>query len=305
MGLPNLIMVGIDYSYACMSALKEAERLALHYGATLSVVNVLDQRLLDEHQWDCPMIKEDLIEANRDLLALTVRNELSKKIVSRPEFRVGHPFFELIGCANDREADLLVLGSRGMSSGRQGQVGSVAKKCIRKASMPTLLVRRSHHGPFRKIVACVDFSETSRLATEHAVRIAHAEKASLEIVHVCRARAINTTGFGSLEPITPVLNHYQIVKAVGNELERFMDSLRESTSGLDVSTRILEGKRVGTMIAYHLESTGADLAVIGTRGRSAFKALLMGTNAECLIEESPCSVLAIKPEGFGSDINGI
>jgi len=303
MKLPKLMMVGIDHSPASMAALKEAERLAQHYEAQLYVVDVLDQRLLDDHQWDYPTLREDIVAARQLRLDRTVKEHLTGDVESRSELRVGHPFVELVRSANDRNADLLLLGSRGLSNSHRGRVGAVARKCIRKAPMPVMLVRGSQDGPFRRIVACVDFSDTSRLAAEHAARVARAENAVLEFVHVCVARSIVDTGFGSLEPIAPIITHGKILEAERKELDRFVSELEEPLDGIDWSSTVIEGYRVGTTIAEYLESTGADLAVIGTRGRTGLKALLMGTNAEGVIEESPCSVLAIKPTGFTYEID--
>jgi nucleotide-binding universal stress UspA family protein len=39
-------------------------------------------------------------------------------------------------------------------------------------------------------------------------------------------------------------------------------------------------------------------AVLGTRGRTGFKKLLLGTTAEGLINKTPCSALAVKPADF-------
>ena len=48
---------------------------------------------------------------------------------------------------------------------------------------------------------------------------------------------------------------------------------------------------------------GADLVVVGTRGRTGMKAVLLGTVAERIVRESPCSVLAVKPDGFKYEID--
>ena len=46
----------------------------------------------------------------------------------------------------------------------------------------------------------------------------------------------------------------------------------------------------------YLDQINADLAVLETRGRIGFKWLLMGTTAERIIRDSPCPILAVKPE---------
>ncbi|MGK0188457.1 MAG: nucleotide-binding universal stress UspA family protein, partial [Verrucomicrobiales bacterium] len=56
-------------------------------------------------------------------------------------------------------------------------------------------------------------------------------------------------------------------------------------------------------VINHLTECSADLVVLGTRGRTGFKSLLMGTTAEKLIHETPCSALAVKPKGFHFEID--
>ena len=43
------------------------------------------------------------------------------------------------------------------------------------------------------------------------------------------------------------------------------------------------------------EARGADLIVIGTRGLSGFKHLLLGSIAERVVQKAPCAVLTVKP----------
>jgi nucleotide-binding universal stress UspA family protein len=56
-------------------------------------------------------------------------------------------------------------------------------------------------------------------------------------------------------------------------------------------------------IVDFLKKSGADLAVLGARGRSAMMTWFLGTVAERIVRESPCSVLTVKPEGFRFDVD--
>ena len=56
------------------------------------------------------------------------------------------------------------------------------------------------------------------------------------------------------------------------------------------------GHRSG--IVEYASKVQADLIVLGTRGRTNLRDLLLGSTAEKALEESKCSILAVKPEGF-------
>ena len=47
---------------------------------------------------------------------------------------------------------------------------------------------------------------------------------------------------------------------------------------------------------------GIDLVVMGTVGRSGISGMLIGNTAERVLRKLPCSVLAVKPEGFVSPV---
>jgi nucleotide-binding universal stress UspA family protein len=49
-----------------------------------------------------------------------------------------------------------------------------------------------------------------------------------------------------------------------------------------------------SVIVDEAESRGADLIVIGTRGLSGLKHLLLGSIAERVVQKAPCAVLTVK-----------
>ena len=66
---------------------------------------------------------------------------------------------------------------------------------------------------------------------------------------------------------------------------------------------MVENARESDGIVQFIGDSDADLVVVGTRGRTGMKAILLGTVAERIVRESPCSVLAVKPEDFKYDID--
>lgn len=290
------ILVGVDHSPASVAAFHEAQRLAAASDARLRVVNVLDQRILDDLEWDYPFENADIVAGHERRLRHLVGEEDTN---ASHELLIGHPFVELLRDARDWRADLLVLGSRGFSGIESGRVGAVASKCVRKAPLPVMLVRQAHRKPFHRIVACVDFSDNSRLAAAHALRLAGQEGAELELVHVTTVRDLIMTGLGSLEPAATGVPFEDLLASLETDLERFAGQLPGAGQpGVSISCHVLEGPSLTATLCEHLAESGADLAVLGTRGRTSVKGLIMGTTAEGIIHDAPCSVLAIKPEGF-------
>lgn len=57
------------------------------------------------------------------------------------ESRVGRPARELIGEAEDRGVDAIVVGSHGRSLVAKAILGSVAETVVRRASVPVVVVR--------------------------------------------------------------------------------------------------------------------------------------------------------------------
>ena len=82
------------------------------------------------------------------------------------------------------------------------------------------------------------------------------------------------------------------------ELEAQADEVRRQleTSGLAYEVRqTTRGRDVAEDIIGAAVSDGADLIVIGLRRRSPVGKLILGSNAQRILLDSPCPVLAVKP----------
>ena len=76
-------------------------------------------------------------------------------------------------------------------------------------------------------------------------------------------------------------------------LARYAEEL--TAKGLEVETVAREGYPA-TVIEEEAERQKADLIVIGTRGLSGLKHLLLGSIAERVVQRAPCPVLTVKIE---------
>ena len=240
----------------------------------------------------------DILKKIRSQVAKFASLNLKSSTTFDAQVFVGHPFVELVRAAQELSADLLVLGSHGQTSGVH-DVGSVAARCVRKAPLPVLLVRDAQVEGFEKVVAGVDFSDTSRRALEAAAAIASCDGAGLRVVHVHSPPWMWLShGIYDLKPFPERDYQDEYRSVLADQMDAFVAPCREAFGEVEFLTEIIERESSAHGLADYLKESAADLVVIGTRGRSGIKSLLLGTTAERLLRNSPCSVLTVKPEGF-------
>ena len=162
-----------------------------------------------------------------------------------------------------------------------------------------LLVRGYHDERFKNVVACVDFSESSHRVIEQAIRVAQQDEASLRLVHVFSPPWQETNYVRRPSPEDQ--QHH--LNSLSERLRVALEPFESEIHALQVETNVVENARESDGIVQFIESSEADLVVVGTRGRTGMRAVLLGTVAERIVRESPCSVLAVKPDDFKYDID--
>ena len=103
---------------------------------------------------------------------------------------------------------------------------------------------------------------------------------------------------GWMGPAFPLALDNNIQENLNERVAGFAARIASQYNLPDVSSDVISAPSIHRGI-WEAESTmEADLVVLGTRGRTGFKSLLLGTTAEGLINHTPCSALTIKPEDF-------
>jgi nucleotide-binding universal stress UspA family protein len=200
----------------------------------------------------------------------------------------GTPLDVLLQESRSRQPDLLVLGITGDSLLPYG-AGTLATKCLRKTATKVLLVKQAHPRPFRRIVACVDFSETSKEVVKHALRVAGQDQAGLHFLHVFQAEWNNWTSRGQLTALA------DFEKGCSALLEGNLRQFAKVSPETPAFYAVTQAKTHGHGIAEYCRSVDADLVVLGNRGRTTLKYILLGSTVERLLKEIPCSMLVVRP----------
>ena len=293
------IVVAIDYSEASRAARREAVRIARWNNSSLHVVHVVTYHRNNEDNGEEYSAAITIIrdQAEQKLREITL-SEIEDFIDIEYHIMVGHEFRDLSQITQDINADLLVLGSSGSDS-NQNRTGIIATKCVRKMPLTVYLVRNTHEDPYKDIVVATDFSETSEKAAMAAAEIAFENNSTLHLAHAYQP-AINFADYSRCEMngTTVPTSHKIKIETTEGYLADLKALLKTSYPNLRIKTALLDQNRVSNALSAYIDEHNAHLTVLGTRGKTALKSILLGTTAEKIIRDCPCSVLAIKPDGF-------
>lgn len=282
--MAQALVAGIDLTNMGRRVADRARIIGEASGLKVELVHVLEPvgeamidpglaRLMREHQTD---------EAHR--VAEWIQGRSSADV----ELTVvkGSPAWELASRA--KKAGLVVVGS---SSVDAFSAGPVALRVARMALSDTLIVRRQPRVPYRRIIAAVDFSEASRVAVEKALAVF--PDAEMTVLYSLPSR---------FDPLLAQAGLFQeeMDASRGTRLEAANDRMLEFTQPWNgqIRTMVTDGPPAET-IDEAVRRRNADLVVVGSRGASATRMVLLGTVAEALIGHAPCDVMiARSPASF-------
>jgi nucleotide-binding universal stress UspA family protein len=141
------IVVGTDGSDTASEAVRQAADLARQVGAKLDIVSafepVSESRLREERQ-QVPSDVAHVVGPTEDVEALlaTTAEEVSKDGVEVNTFaRQGDPADAILDVAEEENADLIIVGNKGMTGAKRFLLGSVPNKVSHHAPCSVLIVR--------------------------------------------------------------------------------------------------------------------------------------------------------------------
>ncbi len=193
-----------------------------------------------------------------------------------------------------RDADLLVVGSRGRGAVRSALLGSVALHCVTGAACPVLVVGSEQPEPVgsRVVVVGVDGSPSSRAALRAALQEAGPLGAEVEVVAAFQRDGTwsdlaqsATTAFDGVRA--------DVTQGAARMLDDAVRSLPDSTTR--PATRILAVEGAPAEVLAD-RAAHATLLVLGSRGRGGIAGLLLGSVALRCLSSVHCPVLVVHGE---------
>jgi nucleotide-binding universal stress UspA family protein len=278
------ILVPVDFSEPSKKAVNYAMSFALEFGSHLILAHV------------APFDAAAHEKARADLLALIptdVREQLHYEFIVKS----GDVRAELLGIVEDRDVQLVVMGTHGRSAIGHLFVGSTTEKMLRNLHVPVLTVSHldpSHDlnapapVPIRRILFATDLEEGSEESVTFAIKLAKAFDASLTVAH-----AFTPAGgaFYGLETagITP-----EYVSDVRTDVEERLNRMTAlfSDGSVPVMTVVIDGTP-NEKINVLAHQDKADLVIINLRAKGRLERALLGATAEHVIRTATVPVLSL------------
>lgn len=141
---------------------------------------------------------------------------------------------------------------------------------------------------FQTVVVPIDFSEHATAALDLAIEVTRATQSKIHLLHAYEVPLGAIPPYGVAVP--PALIE-QVRDAAARRLEK--SAQRVEAAGVACETHVLHAAPADAIVEV-ASSTGADLIVMGTRGLTGLKHVLLGSVAERTVRTAPCPVLTIR-----------
>ena len=291
------ILCPVDFSEFSRHALDCAVGIARWYSAEITALHVVPPIAAPvpptgEGLYPAMVFSPEDLKQFRDELAVFAR--VSDVPALDTQVVQGNVTGEIVRCARELPADLVVMGTHGRSGFERLILGSVTEKVLRKSPCPVLTVpvRAPEvalvNGLFNHVLCPVDFSPASLRALALAQSIAGEAAANLCVMHV-------------LEPVSV----FQPVAAAGPDLPAASADLRrearhrieqligdDTRAFTDVAEVVLAGKPYQEILRAAQERH-ADLIVLGAHGGPAGLPAF-GSTTNHVVRQALCPVLTVR-----------
>jgi nucleotide-binding universal stress UspA family protein len=300
------ILCPVDFSDQSRLALRYADAVARRARGALHVCYVNDPLLVAaaSSRLHYPGL---VIQSKRELqtfveTALPRRSSKDRD----PTFRTvtGVPADQILKEAERLRADLIVLGTHGLTGAERLFLGSTTIGVLERAKVPVLTVPRVKNQtdsapppswPGRYILAAVDLDGDSRTDVDAAVRIAKWFGSSLLLLHVIAAPVAPSWLGGNLKG-----RRRTLLGEAENQLEQLAAIARDE---VHVESRVVCG-RIAEKIAAVAVSEQIELSTTALRDRRGWFGARRGSMSYHVLTHATAPVLAYPPEWTRALRNG-
>jgi nucleotide-binding universal stress UspA family protein len=289
----KLILCPIDFSEFSARAYRHALSVAQHYRAKLVAQHVVELSRYPYADYgacegDYAAFAQALRKGGEDQLREFMKNHTHDEV--RPEFAVhqGAAPDCILTFAQEKKADLIVMGTHGRRGYDRLVLGSVTNRVMRTTPCPVLAicnlsqdsaetVEQNHDHHLNRILFCTDFSENSEQALNYAISATEEYGAELTLLHV----------------VEESQNQAKLEEAVAKAAEQLGTLIpRERSKALKLKTAVRVGKPYQQIIQYALEAH-VDMVAMAVHGRGALDLAVFGSTTYRVLQLGPCPVLAV------------
>lgn len=271
------ILVAVDFSNTSIHAIEYAISLANKMKSDLFMVWVDKLTSLESLYPDTS--NQNRMEAKKrfEEIILGYNKQLVKGIKMEYRLRKGKVYHEVDNMAKSVNAGLIVAGAHGISGFEEFWIGSNAFKIVTYASCPSITVRHDFQvkNNLKCIILPIDGSSETLQKLPFVVKLAKIFKSEVHVVST----------------------HSSRLKSIQRITEKYAQAASSYLHSHDVrfiQDEIISNDLTKALTAYAV-SVEADLISIMTEQETPVN-ILMGAQAQQLINQSPIPVLSVHPQ---------
>jgi nucleotide-binding universal stress UspA family protein len=287
------VLLATDLSARGDRALERAAAMAAERRAHLIVLHVFEE--LDESNltygghripsWQAPPDALELAKLRiREGLQAELGDALEQATVVIEE---GEPAEVIERVAASEGVDLIVTGiaREGLFASRPVILGRTVERLLRRVPAPILIVRNRPRAPYRHILVTTDFSEPSA----HALHVA-LNFFPHQTLHLLHAFEVPYTA--AMPDMHRQTAHFKQTHEI--ELADFLASMVLPEEARRQLVKLVEPGRPAQLVREYVRDRGADLVVLGTRGRGVMLEAFVGSTAKSVLASLPCDALIVR-----------
>lgn len=291
------ILIPVDGSDEAKHAARRGLELARGFDATVSVLHVVEGNSLQLTR----TAEEEarLRERGETVLAeiVDLASELDRSVTTK--LTEGKPAVRISEYADDRNADLVVIGRQGMTGLGKRLLGGVTEQVLHRSDTPVFVVPDDNGASektagYSRILLPTDGSENAQAATPHGAAIAQQFDSTVHVLNVLDLQAAGGMfDAGGLEK--EFLDRLETRGQTA--VDTVTDRVRRIAPDVGVRTAVerttsYDGAAAG--VREYVETTGIDLVVMGSHGRSNLERQLLGSVAATVLRTVDVPVLVVK-----------
>jgi nucleotide-binding universal stress UspA family protein len=282
------VVVGVDGSGSGYRAVEWAAAEAVRRGVALRLVSAFSWTTSDHPTRQSGRVaqyRDQLLEAARHRLSRAARiaEDTGLGVATTQQVEIGAPI-EVLG-SEARRAQLLVLGDRGLGGVAGLVLGSVAVALAARGACPVVIVRGETRNTDGPVVVGIDGSPVSEAALAFAFDAAAVRGVALVAVHAWSPTAVD-------KALEPVMDWAAVADEEEAVLAERLSGWGQKYPQVTVRRSVV---RDGAARALVDASRGAQLVVVGSRGRADAAGLFLGSVSHGVLHAAHCPVAIVRP----------
>lgn len=294
------IVVGYDGSEHALKAVEFAAAEASSRQAPLRLVHAFSPPMGGAGLGYGMVLPAGAIETMRDDIAANLDTDVAALSTRFPDIDidatviVGNSAAALLEAAGD--AQMLVVGSRGLGGFRGMLLGSTGIQIASHSSCPAVIVRDLPAPDAKKVVVGIDGSELSQAALAWALDYASRHGLIVHAVHAWTLPSFDLLaapagpGSADLQTITE-----EEQRSMAESLAGFRDAYPDVT----IEETVIKESAAKALLNA---AQDAALIVVGTHGRGEVLAAVLGSVSQTLLRKAEVPVVVVGPDSGGRDL---